>query len=253
MILDMDGVLWRDTQPIGNLPVIFRRLDANNIRVVLATNNSTRTVQQYQEKARGFGVNLEPWQIVTSSQAAAQYLAKPYPEGGCVYVVGEQALVDTLQEAGFTFGKDDPVAVVAGLDRNLTYDKLRNATRFIRAGAWFLATNSDRTLPTPEGLVPGAGAVLAAIQAATDVHPIIAGKPSPAMYEIALKRLGTSPQETIIVGDRIETDIIGGQQIGCLTSLVLSGVTDKSSAQTWRPAPDIIAADLETVVEMVIS
>jgi len=251
MILDMDGVLWRDDQPIGDLPAIFQRLSENGIRVLLATNNSTRTVNQYLNKVSSFGVHLEPWQILTSSQATAHFLKQRFPQGGSVYVVGEQALVDTLQESGFFQGEETPLAVVAGMDRQVTYAKLRQATRFILNGAPFIGTNPDRTFPTPEGLVPGAGAVLAAIQAATDVSPVIAGKPSPAIYEIALQRIKCSPQETLVVGDRPETDISGGQQIGCLTALVLSGVVDQVQAQAWRPAPDIIAADLESVVAVI--
>jgi 4-nitrophenyl phosphatase len=252
LILDMDGVLWRDNQAIGNLPEIFSTLETRNIKSVLATNNSTRTIKQYQNRVQSFGVELEPWQIVTSGQAAANLLKHRYPSRGNVFVVGEDALMHTLREAGFNITETDVDIVVAGMDRELTYSKIRQAARFIRSGAAFIGTNPDRTFPTPEGLVPGAGVVLAAIQTATDIAPEIAGKPSPAMYQLALQRLDVHPEETLVVGDRPETDIAGGQQLGCLTALVLSGVTTQTGAEEWQPKPDIIAADLTEVIQILI-
>jgi 4-nitrophenyl phosphatase len=139
--------------------------------------------------------------------------------------------------------------VVAGMDRKLTYDKLRRATLLIRAGAPFIGTNPDKTFPVPEGLIPGAGSILAALETATGVTPLIMGKPSPAMYEVALMRLGTSPAETLVIGDRLETDIEGAQKIGCRTGLVLSGVTTAVQARLWKPQPDIIAENLESIVK----
>ena len=252
MILDMDGVLWRDDQPIGDLPTIFDRINRLGIRFVMATNNSTNTVEQYVQKVRRFGISVESWQIINSSLATAALLKKRFPDGGPVFVVGEQSLVDTLEEAGFyNLPQDDaPVlSVVAGMDKTLTYKKLLRATYLIRSGVPFIGTNPDRSFPTPQGLAPGAGAVLAAIQAASDVAPEIAGKPAPAMYQLAVERLGTQPGETIVVGDRPETDIQGGQALGCLTALVLTGVVNLDQAQSWQPAPDLILNDLTTLVD----
>jgi 4-nitrophenyl phosphatase len=166
-----------------------------------------------------------------------------------VFVVGEQALVETLAQAGFWLAEQGVLAVVGSIDRKLTYDKLRRATLLVRAGAPFLASNSDRTFPTPEGLVPGAGSVLAALQAATDVQPVICGKPSPALYEIALERMGLRPEQALVVGDRAETDIAGAQALGCPCALVLSGVTSLAQAQAWTPAPDWVEPDLTAVVQ----
>ena len=230
LILDMDGVLWRDTQPIGDLPRIFEQIDRMGLKVVLATNNATRSTDQFIEKVRGFGVSLEPWQVVNSAQAAASYLKGLYPNGGPVFIVGEDPLKHTLAESGFLHDEKQVLAVIAALDRQLTYQKLLQATLFIRAGALFIGTNPDRTLPTPQGLVPGAGAVLAAIETATDQKPLIIGKPSPEMYRLAMSRLGTAPQETLVVGDRLETDIVGAQELGCRTALVLSGATNEDSS-----------------------
>lgn len=248
LILDMDGVLWRGDQPIGDLKAIFTALLDKGYGVVLATNNSTRTVAQYVQVLTGLGVALKPWQIVTSAEAVGHYLKVKYPQGGPVYVVGEEGMLDAVISRGFNIDTRSVVAVIAGMDRQVTYQKLTMATRLIRAGAEFIGTNPDRTFPTPEGLVPGAGAILAAIQAATGVEPVILGKPKPYMYEIALERLSLTAEQTLVVGDRLETDIVGAQKLGCRTALVLSGVTSQADAQSWQPAPDWIGADLATLV-----
>ena len=255
----MDGVLWRESQPIGDLSAIFARIARQGWQVAFATNNATTTIAQYLERLRAFGVPAESWQVVTSAVAVARHLAGQHPEGGPVYIIGEAGLIEALQTQGFYQVKDTPeayphvLAVVAGMDRQITYAKLRRATLLIRAGAPFIATNPDRTFPTPEGLVPGAGAILAALEAATDQHPLVVGKPSPAMYQIALERLGTTPAQTLVVGDRPETDIAGAQAIGCPAALVLSGVTPPEQADRWQPPPDLVAADLAAVVELVIA
>jgi 4-nitrophenyl phosphatase len=250
LILDMDGVLWRGAQPLGNLPGIFDKMQAKGLRVILATNNATASAAQYLEKMLSYGVVLEPWQVINSSQATALYLSRRFPAGGAVYVIGEEGLVSTLSAAGFTVNPTGAQAVVVGMDRKLTYEKLRTATLLIRAGVPFIATNPDRTFPVPEGLVPGAGAIVAAVETATDVKPIVIGKPEPEMYLAALERLGTTPAETLVVGDRLETDIAGGQAIHCPTALVLSGVTSPEQAQAWMPAPELVLPDLTSLMNM---
>ncbi|MCL4560225.1 MAG: HAD-IIA family hydrolase [Chloroflexi bacterium] len=249
MILDMDGVLWRGNEAIGDLPAFFEHLAQAGIKVVLATNNATRDAEQYLERLAGFGLHLAPWQIVNSAEAAAFYLLQKFPKGSPVYIVGEDGLVNTLNAHGFSQAADGALAVVAGMDRGINYEKLRQASGLIRGGALFLGTNPDTTFPTPNGLIPGAGAILAAIQAASGIEPVIAGKPERAMFDLALKRLGTSPQETLVVGDRLETDIAGGQKVGCRTALVLSGVTSLEEAEKWQPAPDVIARDIMALLE----
>jgi 4-nitrophenyl phosphatase len=254
LILDMDGVLWRDSTPIGNLPRIFERIRERGLEVALATNNATRTVDEHLEKLSGFGVKLEPWQIISSAIAAADLLVKRFPQGGAVFIVGENGIQRSLEEKGFTpiIDPDDdtpPVAVVSGIDRQVSYQKLRRATLHIRAGAPFYGTNPDKTFPTPEGLVPGAGSILAAIEAATGVEPVICGKPKPAMMYMALERLGAQPEETLVVGDRLETDIAAGQAAGCKTALVLSGVSTREQAQAWQPAVDTIVENLQYLVK----
>ena len=256
LILDMDGVLWRENESIGNLPEIFKQIIAHGIKYVMATNNSTHTVEQYVKKVRSFNIPIESWQIINSSLATASLLKEKFPQGGPVYVVGEPALIDTLEVAGFSHepsGNDTVLAVVAGMDKTLTYEKLKKATYLLRSGVPFIGSNPDRSFPTPMGLAPGAGAVLAAIQAASDITPEIAGKPSKPMYHLALERLQTKKDDTLVVGDRPETDILGGQNMGCPTALVLSGVVNKEQAEKWRPSPDIIISDLTELVNLLVS
>lgn len=253
LILDMDGVLWRENTPIGHLPTIFARIRERGIKVIMATNNATKTIDEYLEKFAGFGVTLEPWQIVSSAYVTADVLAKRFPSGGAVFLVGGNGIQRALAERGFTpiTDPDDrtvPVAVVGGIDRKVTYEKLTRATLHIRAGVPFYGTNPDKTFPTPQGLVPGSGAILAAIEAATSIEPTIVGKPLPTMMYTALEKMGVSPEEALVVGDRLETDIAAGQAAGCKTALVLSGVSNLEQAEGWRPSPDIIAENLTALI-----
>ncbi|HEX9028156.1 MAG TPA: HAD family hydrolase, partial [Anaerolineales bacterium] len=181
-ILDLDGTLWRSDTPIGDLPSIFKRFAELEIRPILATNNATLDISQYLTKLEGFGVCLDPYQVINSGQAAAYLLRSRFPQGGKVYIVGEDGLHRALAEAGFVHSEDsDALAVVAGMDRRITFEKLTRATEAIRAGAIFIGTNPDTTFPMPGGkLIPGAGSILAAIAAASGVEPTIAGKPERA-------------------------------------------------------------------------
>jgi 4-nitrophenyl phosphatase len=248
LILDMDGVLWRSNEPIGDLPTIFSKMQQMDLKVILATNNATREISQFVNKLASFGVNVAPEQIINSGQATAYFLRQKYPEGGPVYIVGEPGLKSILAEEGFTHSEDNPLAVVVALDRGITYQKLTTATLLIRAGVPFIGTNPDRTFPTPNGQEPGAGSILASIEAATDVQPEVIGKPNPAMYQAAMERMGVTPEETLVVGDRLETDIAGAQRIGSPCALVLSGVTSEKQAWTWDPAPELIVSNLTNLI-----
>ncbi len=254
MILDMDGVLWRDSLALLDMPAFFASVKELDIPVVFATNNGTRSIAMYVDRLAGFGVTAEPRQVVNSAIATADYLSKQFPQGGPVFVVGETGVIEALAEKGFhePAEGEDPLAVVAGMDRALSYEKLSKASLLIRSGKPFIGTNPDLTFPMPSGQVPGAGAVLAFIEAATGVKPTMIGKPEPYLYRFAMQRLGTTPEETLAVGDRLETDILGGQRTGCPTVLVLSGVSSPAEAKSWQPQPDLILpnlADLLPVLE----
>lgn len=251
IILDMDGVLWKGSQPLVDLPALFSLIEKRGCNVLGMTNNSTRTPTHYISKLESFGVELENWQVINSSETTAYYLKKKFPQGGGVYMIGERGLRTALKDQGFFLvedrGKREPLAVVAGMDRNLTYKKIEKAARFIREGIPFLGTNPDKTYPTPEGLAPGAGVVLAAIEAASGVQPLVMGKPRQRMYHVALDRLSCSPENTLVVGDRLETDILGAQNAGCRSALVFSGVASREDLRNWTQAPDLVGDDVLTL------
>ncbi len=250
LILDMDGVLWRGDQPLGDLPALFARLQALGLRWVFVTNNATRSPADYVRKLARFGVTAQPGQILNAALAALAALRERWPQGNAVvHVLGEGPLQRMLLEAGFqvtTGPRAD--AVVAALDRSCTYAKLEQATYALRGGAWFIGTNPDRSYPTPYGLAPGAGALLAALEAASDVKPTIVGKPEPWLFRLALERLEAEPHQVLMVGDRLETDISGAQRLGIPAALVLSGVTTRQQAEAWQPPPHLIAPDFAAVV-----
>lgn len=253
LILDMDGVLWKADAPIGDLPATFQRIKSRGWKYVFATNNGTKTPEQYAEKLRELGVDAEPWQVVTSALGVAHMLAQKCPNGTKVFMIGEDGVYQALQEKGFevlpVVDAQDAQVVVMGIDRAITFDKMREATLLVRRGVPFYGTNPDKTFPTPRGEIPGAGAWISVVTIATDVEPIYAGKPYPFMMELSLEILGSKKEETLVVGDRLETDIAAGQAVGCPTALVLSGVATLEQANQWKPKIDIIANDLSDLIE----
>ncbi len=249
LILDMDGVLWRDTEPIGDLPAIFNEIEQRGWKTAFATNNATRSVDQYVLKLSSFGVKAKAEQIINSGLATARYLQERYPSGGHVYIIGEQGLIATLEDFGFIHSMERPLAVVASLDRELDYQKLREASNFIRKGVPFLGTNPDPSLPTPGGYIPGTGAILAALTAASNQSPIIMGKPSPVMYQIALHALDVQPGNAVAIGDQMPTDIAAGVEAGCQTALVLTGVSTRETAAEFEFQPTYIANDLTELID----
>jgi 4-nitrophenyl phosphatase len=255
ILLDMDGVLWRGGEPLVNLPQLFERIKTKGIRAICVTNNSVKTVQFYLERLSEIGLMLDEDQIITSAEGTAAYLADKFPARGPIYVVGEEGLVETLRSYQFQVldqpENHDFIAVVAGLDRRLTYQKIDQAARLVNKGALFIGTNPDQSIPIPGGLAPGAGTVIGAIEIASQQKALIIGKPQPALFELALRRSNSKPDQTIMIGDRLNTDIEGAQKLGIKTALVLSGVTGVQQAQVWTPAPDIIAENVSIVVEQI--
>jgi 4-nitrophenyl phosphatase len=252
LILDMDGVLWHDSEPIGDLPEIFSGISRMGLKVAFATNNATKSISEFQQKLLGFGVQVGPEQIVTSANAALRFISTHYAPASRVYVLGSESLRDQVHQIGFkVLDETEPAGadvVLVALDTQVNYQKLANAGLLIRGGALFIATNTDATYPTPQGLMPGAGTMVAAVAAASGKEPLVIGKPQPTMFEQAMEIMGTQPHETLCVGDRLETDVLGGQNAGCPTALVLGGVSTREQAQTWQPQPTIIAKDLSSLL-----
>jgi 4-nitrophenyl phosphatase len=259
MIIDMDGVLWHGSIPQPGLCEFFEVLHDLDIRFILATNNASQTQDQYVEKLASMGVTVPKERVLTSGMATALHLAELHdPATTRVFVVGEDGALGPLREQGFILtglyelptpktphaqGAD---IVVCGKDSTLTWAKLATATLNIRAGAKFVGTNGDTTLPTEYGVTHGNGAILAALTAATGVSPTIIGKPEPIMYRQAMKLLGSDPDETIAIGDRLETDILGAVRAGIRSLMVLTGISSEEDLSTsdYRPTwvmPDIIA------------
>jgi len=244
LILDMDGVLYQGNQPLGDLHRLFAGIQEKGLRVIMATNNATRNTDEHLAKMQSFGIELEPWQIINSIQVVVELLKRHFPNGGPIYCVVTPSTMAAIEDAGYYNDEKNAQAVIVGLDRNLTYEKLETATLLIRSGLLYIGTNPDGSYPTPRGLLPGAGSVIAAVTTASGVQPLFAGKPEPAMFEISMERLGTTSQTTLAIGDRLDTDILGGQRAGCRTGLVMSGVTTPTELEQWQPKPDLIAADL---------
>ena len=258
LIIDMDGVLWHGTEPIAGLTDFFDTLNKLKIRFILATNNASLTPQQYVTKLAKMGVSVTQDQILTSGTATALYLSKLVkPTETRVFVIGVEGATQPLIELGFTLtdlyevsNKDNNQKgadiVVCGKDETLTWQKLATATLNIRAGAKFIGTNGDTTLPTELGVTHGNGAILAALEVATGVTPTIIGKPEPIIYQQALALLNASPEETLAIGDRLETDILGAVRTGIRSIMVLTGISseDDLKASDYQPTwvmPDITA------------
>jgi 4-nitrophenyl phosphatase len=262
LIIDMDGVLWHGDQPMPGLTDFFQTIRNQQIPFILATNNARLTQDQYVTKLAKMGVQVSPHEILTSSMATALYLTKHFtPSKTRIFVIGEDGATQPLVDLGFTLtglyelneDKNNPNmgadVIVCGMDQKLSWDKLATATLNIRAGAKFIGTNADTTLPTERGLTHGNGAILAALEAATGVVPTIIGKPEPIIYQQALALLGIAPDQTVAIGDRLETDILGAVRTGIRSLMVLTGVSSEDDFKTVDYRPTWVMADIREVTQ----
>jgi 4-nitrophenyl phosphatase len=253
LLVDMDGTLFRGPIPLPGLQRFFAFLQAGGISFVVVSNNATKTAAEYRKRLADQGVQIQANQILTAATATASYLESELGTGATLYVIGEPALTGLLRRAGFSILHDAgrPVdAVVVGGDSTLTYDKLKDAVLLLQRGARFVGTNPDLLCPTEEGLVPEAGATLAALQAATGIAPAVIGKPARPLFDLAMQRLGCRRAETAILGDRLETDIDGGRQAGLKTVLVTTGIDDECSVWQKGIEPDLIVSSLDMLVDL---
>ncbi|MBC8493141.1 MAG: TIGR01457 family HAD-type hydrolase [Chloroflexi bacterium] len=249
LIIDLDGVLYRGDEAIVGAREFIALLQQEGIPFLLLTNNSTRTPDQYVTKLGKMGIAIEESDVLTSAQATALYLERIARPEARVYAIGEEGLRAALQ-GKFTIAEEGASFVVVGMDRGLTYEKLKTATLLIRGGARFIATNPDKTLPTEEGLVPGNGAAIAALEAATGVAPFVVGKPEPAIFDLALARMGVGKEGAAVIGDRLETDILGGRRAGLSTILVLSGATSRQELENSTIKPDLVFENVRQLYEV---
>jgi 4-nitrophenyl phosphatase len=250
---DLDGVIWKGERPIAGAPEAVRALREAGKRVCFVTNNSSETHETFARKLADMGAGGSPDEIVSSADATMRLLERSIPglRGRLAYVIGGDGLVGALGRVGVRIATEeeatDASLVIVGWDRQLTYDKLKRATLAIRSGATFVASNTDATYPAQDGLWPGAGAIVAALRTSTGQDPLIAGKPDPTVFEVARERLGGSP--ALVVGDRVETDIVAAHAAGWPAALVLSGATgvpELAAAADW---PDYILRRLTDVLE----
>ncbi|MFI3198935.1 MAG: HAD-IIA family hydrolase [Methylococcaceae bacterium] len=262
LIIDMDGVLWHGTQPMPGLTDFFQTLDDLQIPFILATNNASQTPEQYVTKLAKMGVTITKKQILTSGTATALYLSKQVnPTETRVFVVGEDGATQPLIDHGFTLtglyevnndsdaSKKGADIVVCGKDETLTWAKLATATLNIRAGAKFIGTNADTTLPTEHGITHGNGAILAALEVATGVSPTIIGKPEPIIYQQALALLGVDPDKTVAIGDRLETDILGAVRTGIRSIMVLTGISTEADLKESAYQPTWVMPDIRAITK----
>jgi 4-nitrophenyl phosphatase len=245
----MDGVLWRGAETLPSVPEFFSFLKERGIPYVLATNNSTKSVTDYVMRLTKLGIAADPAQIITSVVVTGEYMVKHFPPGTPIFVIGSDALEAAMVELGYVVDPHHAAAVVVGLDVKLSYDRLRIGGQRIMAGAAFIGTNADPSLPTAGGLfLPGSGTIIAALQTMTRRAPLLMGKPGPQMFLTALERLGADPAHTLMIGDRLETDILGAKQLGMQAALVLTGVADENDADapqaTGNLPPDGVFASL---------
>lgn len=249
VVCDLDGVVYVDGKAVPGAGDAFRALREQGRRILFVTNNSMKTSSAVVDTVgRLTGFDIDEDSVVTTGRVTAMALAGRAQR---VLIVGGPPLIETFREAGFTVVDDwrDAEVVVSGLDFDLTYRDLADATLAIRSGAGFYATNSDATYPTAEGQKPGGGAVVAALTTATGVEPTICGKPYPPMADAVRAIAGEGT--VLVVGDRLETDIALGKSQGWLTALVLTGVSDGASPQPVGLEPDLVLdslADLPAVL-----
>ena len=249
-IFDLDGCIYRGNTVIPGAAEKIEELRKLGKKVLFLTNNATKTPKEYVDKLTGMGIDTNPKEILTSATATALYLAKNFGKAS-IFPVGERGLIVELQRAGHRIIDVNKLGeaefVVACLDFSFTYAKMKAACQAIFAGAKFVATNTDPNVPVEGGYMPGAGAIVSAISTATGVKPLVIGKPSRHIVEIALERLGVRASQTVIVGDRLDTDVQSGKMVGAFTILVLSGATSLEKAKETKLKPDLILPSISHI------
>lgn len=250
VLLDLDGVLFRGRRPIPGAGETVEQLRVTGRRIAFVTNNASRTPEQVAEHLASVGVKALPPEIETSARTAAALLAARGVRR--VLAIGQDGVLEALREADIQAVDlhGEPEVVLVGLDRGITYAKLRDAGLAVQRGAPLVATNADTTFPTEDGLWPGAGALLAAIVATTGAAPEVLGKPAAPIFRAALERAGGGTP--LVVGDRLDTDIAGAVALGWDSLLVLSGVHSRADLVAGGPRPTFVAQDLRALADAAV-
>jgi len=241
-VVDLDGVVYRGREPLPGARERLEKLREKG-RVTFLTNNSTLSRESYVEKLGNMGIMVKAKEIYTSGYAAARYIKQMHGKSR-VFVVGEEGLKEEMEGQGHEACFRDCDVVVVALDRKFNYSKLAMAMRFIGRGAAFIATNRDPTLVTERGLRPGSGPLVKAVEVATGEKATVVGKPSGVMGRIILQELGLNPEKTLLLGDRLETDIAFGRALGMKTALVLTGVSREEDLKGSEVQPHYILDSL---------
>ncbi len=238
-LLDMDGVIYRGSELIPGAKEFIQYLRETDSRFLFLTNNSQRTRRDVALKLCRMGIDATERDIFTCSMATARFVAQQKPNGSA-YVIGEGGLLNALHQNGYSVVEDHPDYVIVGEGRTMTFETIEKAVRLVANGARLIATNLDPNCPTNAGIRPGCGAIAAMIESATGKKAFSVGKPSPVMMRAARKQLGLKSEETIMVGDTMETDILGGVGLGYRTILVMSGGTAHADLDNFAYSPDLI-------------
>jgi len=238
-LCDMDGVIYHGDHLLPGVPEFIDWLRSNDKQFLFITNSSERSPRELSQKLARLGLEIEEEHFYTSALATASFLGSQKP-GGSAYVIGEAGLTNALYNAGFTMNNVDPDYVVVGETRTYSYERIEQAVHLVFGGAKLIGTNPDLTGPTERGIVPATGALMAPIELATGSKAYFVGKPNPLMMRHALKKIGCRREETAIVGDRMDTDIIAGIESEIETVLVLSGVATRDNISHFAYNPRYI-------------
>ena len=246
--MDMDGVLVHEDQAIPGADAFLAQLRERGEPHLVLTNNSLYTPRDLSARLANAGLNVPPDSIWTSALATARFLDQQRPEG-TAFAVGEAGLTTALHEVGYTLVEQAPDYVVLGEQRSYSLGRITQAIRLIDAGARFIATNPDPAGPTPAGLTPATGAVAALVSRATGVDPYYVGKPNPLMMREALRAIDAHSEDTTMVGDRMDTDIVAGIEAGMRTVLVLTGITTRDMAERFTYRPSLIVDSIADLLD----
>jgi NagD protein len=246
-LTDMDGVLVHENSALPGASDLIQQWRDEGTPFLVLTNNSIFTPRDLAARLRASGLDVPEESIWTSALATADFLKSQMP-GGSAFVIGEAGMTTALHEAGFIMTDTDPDYVVVGETRSYSFDAITKAIRLIGKGARFIATNPDATGPSAEGPLPATGAITAMISKATGMDPYVVGKPNPMMFRSAMNRIGAHSENTAMIGDRMDTDIVAGIEAGLHTILVLTGISDQSEIDRYPFRPDEILSGVDELV-----